>query len=545
MAMQMKNDGPVVSVIITCYNHGEFLQHAVESVLGQSYRNLDVIVVDDGSTDNTGQVARTFTRVRYVCQVNSGLAAARNRGLAESRGKYIVFLDADDFLYENAIEVNLRYMEADPSLAFVSGAHEKVDQWGYPLDDQEQPEVVTTDHYRRLLRGNYIGMHAAVMYARWVFVHVLFDQALPACEDYDLYFRIARDFPIDSHGHKVAAYRMHGSNMSGNLVMMYNTVMEVCRRQAPYLTSPGDREAFHDGLKIWGEYYASRLFHLLWNGLDQNPALPSWAEARILALEMPRKLAVLVMKRTIIVARSWLKVHLSDNVLRQLHKNGLYQEYTPVAGKIDMGDLDRATPFSEDFGFDRGGAIDRFYIERFIRENAAHIRGNVLEVGDNEYTLKYGDGLVSRSDILHVDSSNVRATYVGDITNIPEIPSARFDCIIFTQTLHLIYDFEKALLTCYRILKPGGALLLTVPGISNIDRGAWKDYWLWSFTVAAMNRLMKETFNGSSVEIRSYGNVLVAAAFLYGIGLPEIDEGSLLHNDPSYPLIVSVRAVKS
>jgi SAM-dependent methyltransferase len=223
---------------------------------------------------------------------------------------------------------------------------------------------------------------------------------------------------------------------------------------------------------------------------------------------------------------------------------GGYKHYTPPPGKVRFGDFNRAMPFSNDFGYDRGGPVDRFYIEGFLDENRQYVYGNVLEVGDNEYTMRFGSRAVSQSDILHVDASNPKATYVGDITNIPQIPSGIFDCIIFTQTLHLIYDFKSALSTCYRILKPGGCLLLTVPGITPIDRGEWKDYWLWSFTDTAMSKLMTETFNGSQVDIKTYGNVFVASGFLYGMGLTEFPKEALQVHDQGYQIIISVRAIK-
>ena len=544
MTQKMISGDPIVSVIITCYNQGEYLHDAIESVLKQSYKNVDVIVIDDGSTDCTRELVVSFSGVDYVYQANSGLGAARNRGRSESRGRYLVFLDGDDFLYPDAIEINIRYLSNDPSLAFVSGWHEKVDQWGYPLEKQDALEVVKEKHYQNLLRGNYIGMHGSVMYAQWAFRHLRFDTTLKACEDYDLYLRLARQFNAASHSHKIAAYRIHGKNMSSNLVMMYHEVRKVCRRQIGHLCDDDERVASRDGVKVWGQYYATRLFNLLWNDLEKDRAWPSSEELEIVRRELPRKFVAFCLKKIRFLVRSRLKKTLPDSVLRTFHRLGLYKEYTPVCGRVRPGDFNRVTPFSNDFGFDRGGAIDRFYIENFIRDNASHVRGAVLEIGDNEYTLKYGRNLVEKSDILHIDCSNTRATYIGDITDIPEIPSAQFDCIIFTQTLHLIYDFRKALHTCYRVLRPGGALLLTVPGISNIDRGEWKDYWLWSFTAASMRKVMKETFNGSDVNIETYGNVFAAAAFLYGMGLPEVSKDSLMHNDPSYPLIISVKAIK-
>lgn len=533
---------PKVSVIITGYNHGEFLADAIQSVQRQTYQPVEIIVVDDGSTDNTPEVARRFPDVKYLYQANSGLSAARNTGVRASVGKYVVFLDADDWLYNEAIAINLNHLKRNKHCVFVSGAHDKVDTWGYVLGEEET-KVVEKNHYLELLQGNYIGMHATVMYHRSLFDEFAFDTTLRACEDYDLYLKIARKYPVCHHNHKIAAYRIHGSNMSKDYVLMLENVLKVCTRQKAGLARH-EKPFYETGLKVWKEYYSSKLFASLWERIGSTRSWPSGSQMRMLLNNKPKKLADYIVKKLSTDARAKFKTGLPDSILKVLYEAGVYEHYVPLVGKINTGDLERLTPFSTDFGFDRGGAIDRFYIEQFISNHSNCIHGTVLEIGDNEYTMKFGRSLVEKSDILHVDSSNSKATYVGDITNVPEIPSGNFDCIIFTQTLHLIYDFKSALKTCYRILKPGGCLLLTVPGITQVDRGPWKDYWLWSFTDTAIKRVMAETFNGSEVEVGTYGNVHVASAFLYGMGLPEVSTKSLRYNDPAYQVIITAKAIK-
>jgi SAM-dependent methyltransferase len=216
----------------------------------------------------------------------------------------------------------------------------------------------------------------------------------------------------------------------------------------------------------------------------------------------------------------------------------------PAVGQVAAGDFQRLTPFSNEFGYDRGGPIDRYYIENFLQKEAASIRGRALEIGDNAYTMQFGRATVGQSEVLHVDASNPQATWVGDLSDAPHIPDNTFDCLVLTQTLHLIYDFRAALRTCYRILKPGGTLLLTVPGLTPIDRGEWRETWYWAFTDSALRRLFAETFPAGEVEISSFGNVRVATAYLYGLGLPEIDQTSLDYYDPQFQVINAVKAVK-
>lgn len=227
-----------------------------------------------------------------------------------------------------------------------------------------------------------------------------------------------------------------------------------------------------------------------------------------------------------------------------LHDAGLYKAYKPAAGKIRRGDFNSTRPFSTNFGYDRGGPVDRYYIENFLAKNAALIRGRVLEIGDNDYTLRFGGDKVTQSDVLHVEENNPKATFVGDLSDAPHLPDNAFDCIVLTQTLHLIYRHVEALRTCFRILKPGGSLLLTVPGITHIDQGEWRDYWFWAYTQAAIKKMLSEVFPVDRIETETFGNVLVATAFLYGMGLPEMKKEEVEAHDPHYQVIITAKAIK-
>ena len=239
-----------------------------------------------------------------------------------------------------------------------------------------------------------------------------------------------------------------------------------------------------------------------------------------------------------------IKKLIPSNILKSFQKKYKTTGTAPLTGKVNLGSLNRTSPISTEFGYDRGGPLDRYYIEKFLKESSPLIKGQVLEIGDNAYTLKFGGTKLTKSDILHVDDSNEQATFIGDLSNAPHIPSNTFDCIVLTQTLHLIYDYKAAIETCYRILKPGGTLLLTVPGISHIAQDEWGKYWLWSFTDVSMQKIMGEYFDEDKISIKTYGNVLVASAFLYGMGLPEISKEKLDHHDPHYQVIITVGAVK-
>lgn len=185
----------MVSVVIPTYNHARFLADAIRSTLDQTV-DVEVIVVDDGSTDDPALVVADFADVRLIRQANRGLAAARNAGWSAARGKYVVFLDADDRLLPDALATNLQRFATSPNYAFVFGSYRIVDIEGRVLDVVGPPSPVDGDAYRQFLEGNCIGMHAAVMYRRDRIAELGgFDHQLRACEDYDLYLRMNSFIP--------------------------------------------------------------------------------------------------------------------------------------------------------------------------------------------------------------------------------------------------------------------------------------------------------------------------------------------------------------
>lgn len=242
--------------------------------------------------------------------------------------------------------------------------------------------------------------------------------------------------------------------------------------------------------------------------------------------------------------KSILKKNLPVFLLRLLNRAGLYPGFIPRQGTVSFGDFNSLVPFSSEFGYDRGGPIDRYYIERFLKAESEHIKGNVLEVADNAYTLKYGGNKVTKSDVLHLYADTPGATYFGDLSEGDHLPSDHFDCIILTQTLHFIYDYLSALKHCYRILKKDGVLLVTVPGITSIDRGEWNENWLWSFNDNSMKKVFSELFPANSFKVRTYGNVYAAITFLHGMGIGEVDRSKLDVRDSAYDVVVTIKLKK-
>jgi hypothetical protein len=217
----------------------------------------------------------------------------------------------------------------------------------------------------------------------------------------------------------------------------------------------------------------------------------------------------------------------------------------PRLGAVDFGDLRRLRPISNDWGFDRGTPIDRFYIDRFLSAEAGAVRGRVLEIGNPDMTLRYGGDRVTRSDVLHAADPAPPVTIVGDLAKGEGIPSAAFDCAIITQTIQLIYDVHAVVRTLHRILAPGGVALVTMPGITRISRYDM-DRWgqFWCFTTRSARQLFEESFAPGSIEVTAYGNVLAATAFLHGIAAEELDADELSQPDPDFQALIAVRARK-
>jgi SAM-dependent methyltransferase len=220
------------------------------------------------------------------------------------------------------------------------------------------------------------------------------------------------------------------------------------------------------------------------------------------------------------------------------------EKYRPPVGMVNLGSLRRLTPISRHYGFDRGLPIGRYYGENFLTRHAVDIQGRVLEIGDAAYTHKFGGTQVTQSDVLHALEGNPEATFVGDLANAPHIPHNTFDCFILYQTLQYIYDLPAAIKTIHRILKPGGVVLVSVPGIIQLADVNWNNCWCWSFTSFSAQKLFEEAFPKGNIQVETFGNALSAIAALEGMAAEELRKDELDNTDPQYQVTITVRAVK-
>jgi glycosyltransferase involved in cell wall biosynthesis len=525
-----------VTVVITTYNYARFLGDAISSVLNQTRRADEIIVIDDGSTDDPAAVVRGFAGVRLIRQENRGRSAARNVGLKTCTTRHLVFLDADDRLLPNAFETGLGWAATKPECAFVYGAHRWIAEDGEP-ESRVRFNEIGDDGHLTLLSDNTIGMLATVLFRRDCLVaEGGFDEGLHASEDYDLFLRLAWKYPISSYSAVVAEYRQHTRNTSGNAVTMLEGVLAVLDRHQARIGAT-EREQRALGL---GRAHFRR--HYTWKMLETARTLGLRPTSVALFVRAISNSPASVVRTTVHAGARFVARMLPPRILRRIEQLRGRSDRFPL-GSVRFGDFNRLLPISPVFGFDRGTPIDRYYIERFLTQNAKDIRGHVLEAADNYYTFRFGGAQVERSDVINLEA-NPRATIVGDLTQSEILPEDTYDCILLTQTLHYLFDMRAGVATIHRALKPGGVLLVTMSGISAVDVGEWGSTSTWSVTIPVVRQLLRERFKPESVSVEAHGNILLATASLHGIAVEELDPAALDINDPRYPIVVVARAVK-
>jgi hypothetical protein len=246
------DQSPLVSVVIPCFRQAHYLSEAIESVLAQTYPHVEVVVVDDGSPDNTGEIAGRYPGVRYVREPQRGVSEARNLGIRVSNGSFLIFLDADDRLLPDGVASGLDCFAQHPEVALVSGLFRFVATDGSTLYER-QGQQVFADHYAEMLRRNYISALCAVMWRRSAFEAIKgFDSAFSVAADYELYLRALREFPAWSHGQEVAEYRRHGLGLTANAWETLREALAALRAERPHLAGkPGLAQAYRSGIRYW------------------------------------------------------------------------------------------------------------------------------------------------------------------------------------------------------------------------------------------------------------------------------------------------------
>ncbi len=206
---------PTVSVIIPAYNQAHYLNLAISSVLEGSYQDFEIIVIDDGSTDNTAHVTQDFLdpRVRYFFQENRGLSSARNTGISHATGEFLTYLDSDDLFLPEKLTLLVKAINSEPRIGLIAGQAIIIDENNQPLGeifDQPLPSDGS-----QLLLGNPLHVGSVLLRSEWQKRVGLFDQNLRSYEDWDLWLRLARiGCPMGWIAKPVSFYRFHRTQMT-------------------------------------------------------------------------------------------------------------------------------------------------------------------------------------------------------------------------------------------------------------------------------------------------------------------------------------------
>ena len=588
----------LVSIVMIFRDAERFIQEAIDSVFAQTYDAWELLLVDDGSTDASRGVAQQVAansphRVRYLDHeghANRGMSVSRNWGVQHARGALVAFLDSDDVWQPSKLQQQVSTLAHHPQVAMVHGTplywrswtgdpqdvgQDQVPELGVPLDSVFDPPTL-------LLETAPIGTAPVpcpsdvLVRREAVLRHGGFEARFPgAYEDVAFFVKIYLHEAVFVAGTCWTKYRIHDASC-----------MAVAMREGRY-------QAARLSFLNWFEQY------LFTRGLSNTHAWPrlqtrlapyrqALQSIAVRVDHSPSQLSAEPNPVTVGSAETTISWDTGDGTVGQVwvsedggHEKlfvegvngssevgwinaGSVYEFRLYAGRdrsvllrhhvvtrlVDpgvggesFGSLRRLVPVSRFFGADRGKPIDRYYIDRFLSSYAEDIRGHVLEIGESTYTARFGGERVSSIDVLDVTENNSNATIVADLTS-DRLPSSTFDCILLLQTLQLIFDVAKAIRMIHRMLKPGGILLATFPGISPRSADQWGDSWYWGFTTMSARQLFGSAFAPERVAVERYGNVLVTTAFLYGLASSELSKGELDYLDDRYETLIGVRAVK-
>lgn len=268
----------LVSVVIPTYNMGHYLPQAVQSVLGQSYTNVQVQIIDDGSTDDTPTVVRQWDghpRVRVHRQTNGGLSHARNQGIALSRGPFVALLDADDIWLPEKLARQMPLFPGRPEVGVVYSDYERMDGEAHPL-----PRGPTRMHRGRisgrLLIENFVPASSAVVRRECFERYGGFDVALRTGEDYEMWLRLSAHYQFDFVAQPLMRYRIWGGQMSKDYRARYATGIRIMQ---DFLAKNPGAVRRSVTRNAWAHTYTGRGNVTLWHGRDRLSALRDYLRA--------------------------------------------------------------------------------------------------------------------------------------------------------------------------------------------------------------------------------------------------------------------------
>lgn len=579
----------IVSIIIPFYNSEQFLKDAIESVLEQTYNHWELLLIDDGSTDNSTEIALDYSnkhpeRIYYLQHdehKNKGACASRNLGIKHSKGKYIALLDSDDIWLPGKLEDQVGIISKDKTIDVIFGLSEYWYSWSNDSNQTEKNRIPE------------LGVEPNIIYEPYSLLNILFPlgEVFAPCPSVLLMTKEIVERIGGFEESFTGMYQFYEDQVFLSKLYVNARIYPVGKCWIKYRIHP---DSCSSKVKEVGMHHRVKLHYFYWlkeylndNGFKNESTL-AIVNANLSELKSKiendvnnwkqiadnRKKEIDKLKKQIAVLKK--KSSKNDNrnqIVKYKNLNDLSPSkigkqatrlvdqyllpsvynfskvikssiFSVIGNNEDPFSKARLiNPVSKQWGWDRGMPIDRYYIEKFLRQNSECIKGDVLEINDNKYTKKFGREDVLKSEVLDIDENNKDATIIADLQKTDNLESNRFDCIILTQTLQLTYDYDSVIANCKKILKDNGVLLATFPGITKIlINKPFK--WYWSFSNDSAVKVFSKYFKPEKLKIDIYGNVLSASAFLYGLSAEELKANELNYHDPHYEVIIAVKAKK-
>jgi peptidoglycan/xylan/chitin deacetylase (PgdA/CDA1 family) len=499
---------PSLSVVVLADDAGLPLLATLDTLGRQSQQVDQVIVVADVAADRPwpGILAAVAGRPRVLLiRASGGTAAMRNAGLAAATGTLIAWIDEGDRWDSRLAAMATDALVADPTAGFVATLISIDTLSGDPKIEPEA--IVPALTLPALLQDSEATPRSPIVRRDLLAAVGPFDETLPAFDEYDFWIRA------------LAA--------GGTGVLLPQLLVTRQWRAGSWSRRHLEAATSHAAItSVIGRHAAQ---------FAADPA------ASLITRE--RQLRDLVDRhRRAIDSRDR---HVAELASLSAEIDTLHAALKAAeAESVDWGDLRHPFPVSHDWGYDRGTPVDRPYIEQFLADHAADVRGIVLEVQESNYTRRFGGDRVVRSDVVDVNTANPGATVIADLRDARTIADDTYDCFVFTQTIHVIDDMRAVLRECFRVLKPGGVLLLTLPSTSRVCLEYGRDGDFWRVTEAGARRLCSEAFPEGQIATRAYGNALTSSAFLFGLAAQELSDAEFEAFDPYHAMVIGVRATK-
>lgn len=385
------------------------------------------------------------------------------------------------------------------------------------------------DYYTNLLRSNFIEMTATCLFRKEVFDRVgLFNPKLGAGEDYDLYLRIVREYPIVCHATVVAEYRSHGLSLSKRGDLMLRDTMRVVEAQAAYIgNDPVRRKAHQEGKRFWRQLYGRHLAAQL--ALRPQASRELFTERlKLLAREYPEGLLIYLVRR-------FTPHHMNEYFRRRELKTA---GWVP-RGEVQFGNLRSLVPIGRLFNLDRGTPIHNYYCQQFLSNIADEVRGDVLHVGEPHERGRAG---ATVAEFLSRLGAVRPKTMTLEEMRDRNLEANLFDCILISDCLEYAPNLDVSLAMVKRLLRPGGVIVAILPGLQNGHRQGGIANLHWHFTTHSAANLFERYFGRGNLQVSGFGNILTAVAALHGLTAEELNSVELEKHDPAYEVSIFVKA---